>query len=314
VIDGVSNELVATIPTEGFPVVLGCNPEANKVYAAAQYRTFVEVIDGAANQVVDTISVGQDITSMTYCPGGNKVYCSCSYEHFVAVVCGDSNSVARRIQCIPWPVRQCYNPDLNRLYVACGRDSGLIAVVDCALDSLLALLPSPGPGGDARLCYNSVSERLYVFRGCDDSGLVSVIDTRTNQEVLRARVAGIPLDMVWSRNVNRGYAIDYGLYYGRSWILVFGDSLTGQPELRPSDLSRPALAVWPNPCRGRLQVRYQNTPDRPPVRLNLFDVSGRSVADLHLGPNDVTHIAPGVYFVRTVDDSKGSAVRVVVQR
>jgi hypothetical protein len=30
----------------------------------------------------------------------------------------------------------------------------------------------------------------------------------------------------------------------------------------------------------------------------LLDISGREVMNLHPGPNDIRHLAPGVYFVR----------------
>jgi hypothetical protein len=31
----------------------------------------------------------------------------------------------------------------------------------------------------------------------------------------------------------------------------------------------------------------------------LLDIAGRKVLDLHPGPNDVSRLAPGVYFLRT---------------
>jgi len=47
----------------------------------------------------------------------------------------------------------------------------------------------------------------------------------------------------------------------------------------------------------------------------LLDISGRKVLDLHPGPNDVSRLAPGVYFVRsTADVRHASTSRVVVTR
>jgi hypothetical protein len=46
-----------------------------------------------------------------------------------------------------------------------------------------------------------------------------------------------------------------------------------------------------------------------------MDISGRKVAELHAGGNDVSRLAPGVYFVRTkplADSRKPSAVTKVV--
>jgi hypothetical protein len=62
--------------------------------------------------------------------------------------------------------------------------------------------------------------------------------------------------------------------------------------------------------------------DRPScggtVPVLLLDITGRKVMDLAPGPNDIRHLAPGVYFVRrpeTEDRRPGTAVRkIVIQR
>ena len=49
----------------------------------------------------------------------------------------------------------------------------------------------------------------------------------------------------------------------------------------------------------------------------LLDASGRSVLSLHAGANDVSHLAPGVYFVRqTAGDEHGesSITKVILTR
>lgn len=46
----------------------------------------------------------------------------------------------------------------------------------------------------------------------------------------------------------------------------------------------------------------------------LLDVNGRGVMDLQAGPNDVSLLAPGVYFVRLADNGNRQTVKVVVQR
>jgi hypothetical protein len=49
----------------------------------------------------------------------------------------------------------------------------------------------------------------------------------------------------------------------------------------------------------------------------LLDVGGRAVCELHAGPNDVSRLAPGVYFVRPasgVEREASSVTKVVVQR
>ena len=56
--------------------------------------------------------------------------------------------------------------------------------------------------------------------------------------------------------------------------------------------------------------------DRVP-RPALLDVCGRRVISLQPGGNDIRHVGPGVYFVRTAESDERSAVsvrKVVVQR
>jgi len=43
----------------------------------------------------------------------------------------------------------------------------------------------------------------------------------------------------------------------------------------------------------------------PPVGASLFDLGGRKVSDLHPGANDVSRLAPGVYFVRQEPQASG---------
>jgi len=54
------------------------------------------------------------------------------------------------------------------------------------------------------------------------------------------------------------------------------------------------------------------------ARGELLDICGRNVMTLHPGANDVSHLAPGVYFVREQPQASGlkpQAVRkIVIQR
>ncbi len=66
--------------------------------------------------------------------------------------------------------------------------------------------------------------------------------------------------------------------------------------------------MGPTVCRGVLRL-----PDK--MRATLLDIAGRKVMDLEQGENDIRHIAPGVYFVRSEDSGTRSPVRkIVIQR
>ncbi len=54
--------------------------------------------------------------------------------------------------------------------------------------------------------------------------------------------------------------------------------------------------------------------DRVPGRGALLDATGRRVADLRPGSNDISHLAPGVYFVRAPGDGRGATTKVMILR
>jgi len=102
------------------------------------------------------------------------------------------------------------------------------------------------------------------------------------------------------------------LYYSHS--LPAGIS-EGKMRVRSTPASEPTVV-------GDVLVCSATTPSLRNVgdialysRPALLDACGRKVMDLKSGPNDVRHIAPGIYFVRTAESGGRSAVhKVVIQR
>jgi hypothetical protein len=73
------------------------------------------------------------------------------------------------------------------------------------------------------------------------------------------------------------------------------------------------LTPYATIVRGVLFVsREPSAVSRKP--LSLLDISGRKVLDLHPGPNDVSRLSPGVYFVRSASsvEREASCVRKVI--
>jgi hypothetical protein len=54
------------------------------------------------------------------------------------------------------------------------------------------------------------------------------------------------------------------------------------------------------------------TSSRKPQAACLLDIGGRKVMDIKAGPNDVSHLSPGVYFVR--DRETRTAQKLVLTR
>jgi hypothetical protein len=63
-----------------------------------------------------------------------------------------------------------------------------------------------------------------------------------------------------------------------------------------------------------LEISRQLTAYSSQPEFDLLDICGRKVMELQPGPNDVSRVAPGVYFVRHAESGGRAVVKVVVQR
>jgi hypothetical protein len=123
-----------------------------------------------------------------------------------------------------------------------------------------------------------------------------------------ARGAGSELFLVYQGWVGIRGGKNYSTY--RTW---------GKFNPEPSSVEETPSEVVLTPNRGATIVRRvlflsEDTSFKPQAA-SLLDVSGRKVIDLKAGANDVSGLAPGVYFVREEPQSAGlqpQAVRKVV--
>jgi hypothetical protein len=92
--------------------------------------------------------------------------------------------------------------------------------------------------------------------------------------------------------------------------LARGIGIVGVEDVPRDDI----LAIVPNPTIIRGVLDRAGLGHGPA----LLDISGRKVMDLQSGENDVRHLAPGVYFIRTEGPRgqgvEGSSRKVVIQR
>jgi YVTN family beta-propeller protein len=136
-------------------------------------------------------------------------------------------------------------------------------------------------------------------------GSVTVIDGASNQVLRAIEVGDGPRDFTWNPAQNRVYCANYG----GSSISVLRDSASGVEEgLKPQAAGcKPAATVI------RSVLRLPVSPIT--IHTSLFDMTGRQVMALRSGPNDVSKLSPGVYFVREEPQAtslKPQAIRKVV--
>ncbi|MFO7676611.1 MAG: hypothetical protein R6X12_09895 [bacterium] len=174
VIDGATNQVIATVATGRWPAALCYNPTNNKVYCANSGGGGVTVIDGAADTVIATVR-GALVEALTLCYNhvNNKVYCSgyhldnttCCSNKFccrVWVVDGAADTVIAYVG--GWaPGTLCYNPQNNKVY--CGHDD-VVSVIDGLGDTISATVALRIFSQQA-LCYSHVNNKVYcaIFEG-----------------------------------------------------------------------------------------------------------------------------------------------------
>ena len=207
VIDGMTNNILASINVGYFPVGVGVNSLTNKIYVAnacgndpacASGGT-VMVIDGASNVVIATVTAGNSPFAVAVNTVTNKIYVvngcgdpSCQTSSgSVTVIDGATSTVAATVPVGSSPYAPKVNSVTNQIYVpnGCGNDptcntyNGTVTVIDGATNNSLSV--NVGAYPDA-VDVNSVTNKIYVANDCGsdptcqaDSGTVTVIDGGT---------------------------------------------------------------------------------------------------------------------------------------
>ena len=138
---------------------------------------------------------------------------------------------------------------------------------------------------------------------------VTVIHGATNAIVKAIGVGVSPYAIAWNPVQNRMYVVNS--FHGT--MTVIRDSMPpGVEEREASDVRNTASGA--TVVRGVLALRESPVAGHE-SQVDLLDISGRKVMSLLPGPNDVRHLAPGVYFLRRANgDGRVANSRVIVAR
>jgi hypothetical protein len=110
------------------------------------------------------------------------------------------------------------------------------------------------------------------------------------------------------------------LVYARIGGVEYGSPLYTAADPPPAAPSALAVAVWPNPARGRVVVAF-SLPEFHRARVEVVDLLGRRVADVDLGTRpagqhevalDLSTLAPGLYVVRVRAGTHAAAHRLAI--
>jgi len=346
VFDCRADTLVKEIPIDGIPCELVWYPNLNKLYAVSIFRDSVlrmNVVDCLGDTIVGVLglstisgtmlltpefdllwllhqwyvvvdclsdSIVKDTAdgggeSVSYSPAERKVYATTGRGLRVIDVDSRLPIDTLPLRTDGWS-RQVYCADRARkaywtIQNGFPGDPDTVIAIDMRLDSIVSRFTVPF------LSYGVCEDRTgdYVYFASD--WLVAV-DTHSDSIVSGVHLPLQTEFLVHNTGTNRLYVAGHD-YQGKpdTVILVVYDSIVfaGMHDAPGS----PTQATRPRTLLSR------NVPLRCATEGALFDPTGRKAAKLRAGANDISHLSPGVYFVREEPQAasyKPQAVRKVV--
>jgi len=301
-----------------------------KVYVGGTADYSLLVFNSACESLIASVWIGERVRALVYHEPGNRVYCGTDYG--VVVVDCRTDTVIRDIYLGRAVSTLGLGSAHDRLYCVAGID---LLTIDCKSARIVGQAPFPK---DRRaLCYSSASDKVYcggtgsasVHAGSDGHLLATLAtgrvygpwsfacDSRT-KTVLCSSSESHAIAFIDGQSdqilTTLGVGVQpYGVATDGSLPLAFvcgrSDIAVVRKDTIPAEIG---VAAVPGPTgsslvRGRL---YHNG-DPGSVLMN---AAGRKVLDLHPGPNDVSGLAPGVYFLREAQAQAQAVRKVVITR
>ena len=315
VIDGSGDTLRAVVPV---PTSYHDNPSSlcydradKKLYVGTGYgdTAVVRVVDTRVDSVRTsvTLSAPYDL-ALCWNQNHDKVYAGGYFRKDVSIIDCTSDTVLKHIGVFTW-IDLIYSDSVcDKVY--CVDDVGYLCIITAATDTLYYRL---GVGAVTALLDNGKrgpANRLYCTdRNADEIAVVS--GYKTDSILRRVTVGEDPVALAWNPTYSRIYVSNHG----SSSISVIRDTLGPGVEETMND-ERGTMNARPTVVRGILNL--QPAISNLQSEMVLLSVDGRRVLDLKPGANDVRHLAPGVYFIRSgpsaVSREPSAVTKVVITR
>jgi YVTN family beta-propeller protein len=289
VVDCRSDVTVRTLPLFGTPRNPVYNPERDEVLVpcAEGVTQFVAVVDCSTNAWVDTLMY--KAFRPIYCQSVGKIYMVGFSSSEIAVLHAASDSM---VAAIPGVVgfSGCTNETDRKVYMVLAWFGHLVAVVDAEADTLTSVIESIV--NPFAVTHDALNDKMYIASGTEP-GRVFIMDGPTDSILDSIPVSGhYPGVAVWNSGDGRVYV--HNTYSGS--ISVFRDSLV--PGIQDAH-SAPRTV-------GNATIMRQLSLPAGLRSAEVYDISGRRVAQLALGQDDIGRLGEGIYFVRGLETGDGS--------
>ena len=342
VIDGATNN-TTTVAAGSRPLAVALNPVTNKIYVANFSSSNVTVIDGATNATT-TVATGSLPLAVAVNPVTNKIYVANKSSRDVTIIDGATNATTQVVVGDD-PRGVAVNPVTNRIYVANFGSNNVTVITDAPVnDTKVRTAFDRLPGDTTSLARPTLTGK----------GVNRWTPGRTTMMGVLNRVGTAQMLWGWA-DVTGGGGTD-SITWSYNWgtdSLISGENFVCAVPLEDQAATTNNLGLG-TPFAGNLEVypvyrmSYNVGADESPKpqasssklaptlvrgvllldgdcprmgtvpKTVLLDISGRQAMALRPGANDVSHVSPGVYFVRAEPSAaarRPSAVtKVVIQR
>jgi gliding motility-associated-like protein len=242
VINTATNTIVATIPTQKYPIGVSVSPDGTKVYVSDQNpggQSSISVINTTTNTVIATIPGGVGAWGIVTSPDGKWVYVANETSGTVSVINATNNTLYTDIAIPAGAVGIAISPDGSRVYVAASYNTNsYVVVINTANNTVIKNIPvnnSPWT-----LAVSPDGSRVYVANAGANN--VQVINTSTNTVIATIPVGNFPIGAVVSPDGSRVYITNN---YGNSISVI--DAATNTVITTISDGQNPeGLSISPD--------------------------------------------------------------------
>jgi DNA-binding beta-propeller fold protein YncE len=344
VYDCTSDTLLKRIPVTESKNRALYHPELHKLYlfeSRAWEPETINVIQCGPDTVCGLIPLPSDWQLQVFIvPELDRLWCI-GAERLVIIDCLNDSIIVDTLWDWGLLTPACVNVENRRIYL--DRNANDLWIVDMVSLSRIVSIPGPGTGLSSPLVYIASARKVYWFA----EPYLYVLDSETDSVLRRVDLGvGVATAML-DRTGTYVYCLSKweGLLYcidSRSDSIISRTPLplpawrrlvpnernhclyfeplapcSGMPVLRDSVVKPGVSEAVRQPTARRVPPTVIRR-DMPMISVSvgvLFDASGRGVAVLKCGTNDISHLTPGVYFVREEPQAanpKPQAVRKIV--
>lgn len=339
VVDAVGDTVVASLRCGAGPSAAAYCRALGKVYVMCLDGGRIDVVDAAGDSIIRHINVPLDGVAIEWCPTSDLVFFAngrgdsmtvidCNTDKVRALRAGYSafdqvhwNQVDGRVYtCEAYAIHvfnasgdsligsishpaytpgMCFAPYPNKCFIG-DFNTGVVYVTDCNTRSITDSIQTDQVYS---MVLDSLCGKMYVVQSHNG---VAVLDARGDSIVTQVPFTQYPSGPIaWSARERRAYVPGY--YTDTLYVIT--DTALGIAERAVKAGVRMPNA--PTVIRGAIWLAPSTSSSSSTSCL--LDVSGRKVIELHAGANDVSGLAPGVYFVREAQaQAQAQAVRKVV--